>query len=296
MKLFVARLLIRFLSLMPLRLLHTLAVPLGALAWYLPSRKHGVIAANLAIAFPDLDSTQRRQLHRAHLIEMIRLVLETGAVWHWSAERLVRHVPDVEGLDALRQAEQEGRGLLILSAHLGNWEILTLFTSLQMPLAGLYRAPGNDRINRAITRSRERFGGQLIASGSPAMRGLLRQLKDGKAAGILVDQQPKQGEGVFVPFFGQPALTMTLAHRLAMKTGCAVFFAHSERLPRGRGWALGYTRADEAFYDEKPQVALGAMHAWLEQAISDRPAQYLWRYKRFGLQPEGAAAVYPARR
>ncbi len=296
MKLLVAQCLIRLLSLIPLRLLHALAVPLGVLAWHLPSRKHAVVRTHLAMALPELSDKQARQLHRAHLIEMMRLVLEMGAVWHWPAQRLSRHMRTVSGLEELKQAEQEGHGVLLISGHWGNWEIGALYTSLQLPLVNLYRAPGNNQIDRAITRSRERFGSQLIASGSPAMRGLLRQLKNGKAVAMLVDQQPKQGEGVFVPFFGQPALTMTLAHRLARKTGCAVFFARCERLPGGRGWTVNYSRADDGFYSEDPLLALSTMHAWLEQTIRRCPAQYLWRYKRFSLQPKGSAEVYPARR
>ena len=287
-----ARALIWLLSLAPLRLLHALARPLAFVYRLRGRRKARVVEANLALALPELEPEWRRALARENSVEMLRLVLESGAVWHWSAQRILAHVPQVEGKAILDRAIGQGRGVLLLGGHQGNWEILTLYTSLQTDLVALYRAPSSAALQQAITRSRQRFGAELVASGGPAMRQLLRQLRGGQGAGILIDQQPKQGDGVFASFFGQPALTMTLPHRLAQKTGCRIVFADCARLPRGRGWSIRYREAPEAIHDPDDVVALTAMNQMLCELIRDHPDQYLWRYKRFALQPGGRPDPY----
>jgi len=114
--------------------------------------------------------------------------------------------------------------------------------------------------------------------------------------GLLADQQPKQGEGVFVDFFGQPALTMTLVNRLTRRTGCHVFHASARRLPRGRGWQIHFEAADSVIAADNPEKAMRSMHHRLEQTIRRSPAQYLWSYKRFSRQPDGRPSPYPARK
>lgn len=286
--------LLRLLSWLPLRLLHGLAVPLAWLARWMPWRGHAVARTNLAICFPDMSEREREQLYREHLREMMRLVLESGAVWFWSGQRLQRHVRQVDGWENVARAADSGRGVLLVGAHFGNWEILPLWVSLQREFTALYKAPRQAEYDRQITRSRERFGAHLVASGSPAMRRLLAGLRRGEIIGLLADQQPKQGEGVFVDFFGQPALTMTLVNRLARRTGCAVLFASAERLA-GRGWRLRFAPADASIAADDPVAGIRGMHQWLESEIRRAPAQYLWSYKRFSRQPPGQASVYLAK-
>ena len=295
MQLALARLLLRLLALLPLRILHAIAVPIGWLAWWAPWRKHAVIDTNLKLCFPDLDERSRQKLHREHLVEMIRLVLESGAVWYWPEKRLLRHVVSVEGWTAVDTLLRRGEGALLVGAHFGNWEILPLFLSTRAPLAALYKAPRRKDLDAAITTSRSRFGARLIASGSPAMRQMLASLRRGELIGLLADQQPKQGEGVFAPFFGQPALTMTLVNRLARKTGTPVVFASATRIP-GRGWALRFEPAESAIAADDSLAGIAVMHDWLEATIRECPAQYLWSYKRYSLRPPGEPGIYPKRR
>lgn len=288
--------LLHLLSWLPLPLLHYLAVPLAWIARWLPWRGHAVVRTNLALCFPEMDAAGRERLYRRHLVQMMRLVLESGAVWYWSGDRLQRHVRFVEGWEDVLRAAGRGKGVLFVGAHLGNWEILPLWLSMQEPLTALYKAPRQPGLDRRVTNSRQRFGAHLVASGSPAMRRLLAGLKRGEFIGLLADQQPKQGEGVFVDFFGQPALTMTLVNRLARRTGCAVIFASAERLERGRGWHLRIEPAPPTIAADDPATGMAAMHEWLEREIERMPAQYLWSYKRFSRQPGGRPPPYPARK
>ena len=292
MKIHLALVLIRMLSWLPLPLLHGLAWPVGRALYFLPWRKHQVIQTNLALAFPQLDQRQRDSLHRRNLVEMVRLVLESGVVWHGSARRLERLVRTVQGWHHVEDARQSGRGVLLIGGHFGNWEIDALYVGRHGRFSGLYKAPRNKRVEPALTGSRTRFGARLIAAGSPAMRQLIRELRSGGTVGLLMDQQPRQGEGVFAPFFGHPALTMTLVNRLAQRTGCRVVFAGGRRLGGGRGWELAFEPVDEAIAGDDPALAAGVMNAVLEARIRQQPEQYLWLYKRFALQPSGRTSPY----
>ena len=280
-------------SLLPLSWLHAMAVPLGRLLGRLPWKKHAVIRRNLAVCFPTLSDQARERIANEHRVELLRLVAEAGALACWSGQRLDRHLTEVSGWEHVASSLAQGRGVLLVSGHLGNWEILNLELSRRTDMVTLYLAPENPAMDRWITRARSRFGGRMIPSGSAAMRELLRQLRRGGAVGIAADIQPKSGDGVFVPLFGVPALTMTLVNRLARKTGCAVIFCRGLRLPRGRGWALDFEPAPPGIADSDPARALECMNQWLADSMRRAPAQYLWIYKRFSRRPAGEARFYP---
>ncbi len=292
MQINLARLLLRLLALLPLWLLHAIAVPVGWLMRWAPWRRQAVIKTNLKTCFPELDDRSRRHLHRRHMIEMARLALESGAVWYWPERKLLDHVVSIEGWGCVEQALDQERGVLLVGAHYGNWEILPLFVSTRVPFVALYKSPKRPDLDAAVTASRSRFGARLIASGSPAMRQMLAALRRGDAIGLLADQQPKQGEGVFAPFFETPALTMTLVNRLARKIETPVVFASATRVP-GRGWALRFEPAESGIAADDAQESIALMHDWLETTIRECPEQYLWSYKRFSLRPPGEPEFYP---
>ncbi len=284
----------RVLGWLPLRVGHAAAVPLAWLLGRLPWNKHGVVQRNLSVCFPEKSAAQQHRLAQLHRVELMRLASELGALTGWSGARLTRHLPMVEGWQHVQAALDKGCGVLMVSGHLGNWEILNLELSRRIDMVTLYRAPDDPALDRFISAARSRFGGRVVASGSAAMRLMLRQLRAGGAVGIAADIQPKRGDGVFVPFFGLPALTMTLVNRLARKTGCAVIFCRALRLPRGRGWSLHFEPAPPAISGPEPVEALQPMNEWLEASIRAEPAQYLWIYKRFSRRPGGKGTrFYP---
>lgn len=293
MMLRLASLLIRLLGWLPLTVLHRLAVVPGLLLRVLPWKKHAIIKANLALSFPDWDEGQRRRLHHRYLVELFRLIFEAGALWHWSRKQIEDHVRLVEGQDLWQQICTDDRATLMVSGHLGNWELLNLYLSQHLPLATLYRAPTDPALDAFINLPRKRFGARMVAGNRAALRQLLTQLRSGQMAAIAADIQPKRGDGVFVPLFGVPALTMTLLNNLARRTQCRVVFAWAKRRPGGKGWDLSLIEADERIRSDDPQIALGSMNEWLENAILEAPEQYLWLYKRFSKRPEGVSPRYP---
>ena len=292
MKILLGKALLRAISWLPLWLAHALARPLGWLLRVLPWKKKKVVRRNLELCFSDRDEAWRESVFRQSMNSLAFLVAESGAVWHWPRERLLDHVPEVSGREHVEAALNRGKGLVLAGAHMGNWEILNLYCATLAPMIALYRAPADPGLDEFITGTRQRTGAELIPSGSFAMRRMIRQLRDGGMIGILCDHQPKQGEGVFAPFFGVPALTMTLVNRLASRTGCQVIMVSSRRLPGARGWHLYLEPGPEAIADPDPAVGCAAMNRALESQILRAPGDYLWLYKRFGIRPPGQSDLY----
>ena len=133
---------------------------------------------------------------------------------------------------------------------------------------------------------------QVRAEGA-AVRQLFKRLNAGGVVGILPDQQPKAGEGEFAPFFGVPALTMTLLPRLAARSGATVLFGYCERIGAGPGFRLRFEAAPPQLADRDPAVGVRALNAAVEAIARRDPAQYQWTYKRYTLRPPGSGEDNP---
>lgn len=282
MKIFLAKALLRLLSVLPLRLLRAFAVPAATLIGALPSRRNATLKDNLALAFPKLNERELRRLARANRIEMLSTVLEAALLWHRSRDWVERHIVAVEGGESVDRLLAEGRGLLLLGGHLGQWELTILRGHLTLPIAFLYKPPRSAVADRLLSEYRCRFGGEMIPTGGPALRRALRQLRAGRALGMLFDQLPKGGESVQTRFFGRDVATMTLPHRLIRATGCAVAMGHCLRVPGG--WKVRVDAVPDADHPD-PEVAMAAMNRVLEQVVLEAPEQYLWQYRRFQALP-----------
>lgn len=277
MKLAAARLLLRLLALLPLPLNRRLARALAAIP---AGGRRARIEANLALAFPDESADQRKRLAAGNRIEMISTALECGLLWHRSRQWIEDHFLEPDGLAAMTRAMQRGKGVLMVGGHLGHWEATILYGTLNLPIAYLYKPPGDPKLDALLTANRSRFGGEFIRTGSAGMRRALVRLRSGQAVGLLFDQLPRGGDHVQAPFFGQPVPTMTLAWRLARRTGCEVIVGHCMRVP-GKGWRP-VVRLVPGLADQADAVAAATqLNQVLEDQVRVAPAQYLWRYRRF---------------
>lgn len=273
---------------LPLRWLHGLG------AWLI-RRQRGrawhIVQRNLELCFPEMEAGERAALAEETFRESGRSMLEAFRIWT-RPRRALRWIRQVEGGELLAQARAQGRGVLVLAPHLGAWELLNLHLASTGPGAVLYRPPASAAIEAAIVRSRSALGMGLIRADTQAPRTIIRRLAAGELIGILPDQQPKIGEGVYAPFFGVQALTMTLAPRIAQR--CTALFGWAERLPGSAGYRIRFVPAPEALYDPDPVRATTAMNATIETMVRQAPAQYAWTYKRFSRQPPGEPPRYGA--
>ena len=277
---------------LPLPLLHALAHPLGWLLYGLQTKQRYYAETNLALCFPELDEGQRRRLARRTLIETVKVVLEYPLLCLGRTSRIKNLVREVSGESLLKEALVQYRGVIMISPHLGNWEVIGTYISRHYPMTNMYRPQRHPTMDKMIKLGRERFGAKLVPSNNQGMRDLLRALKQGEVIGTLPDQNPGVGTGVFVPFFGIMTYTPVFAGRLANRTGASVLMVVAERLPWGRGFRIKIIPASECNYAADSHEAAACMNRDIEQIIRTKPEQYWWGYNRFRTRPEGEPPIY----
>ncbi|OAD23195.1 lipid A biosynthesis lauroyl acyltransferase [Candidatus Thiomargarita nelsonii] len=286
--------LLHFFALFPLSTVHTIATFLGRKIALRPSlRLTQVTRTNIRLCFPHLSPSAQETLVKESLIETCKAFSELGALWLWRADRVLALVREVSGEACLQQALERGQGVVLLTPHLGAWELAGLYASSRYTLTALYRPPKLAGLHDLIHTARERAGGHFVPTDQSGVRALYKALRQRQVVGILPDQVPSDASsGIFAPFFGKPAYTMVLVYRLVRKTGAAVIFTYAERLPQGRGFHLHFLPAPANMMAENVEVAVGALNQGVEQCVPNCTAQYQWSYKRFKRRPEGTVSVY----
>ena len=261
---------------------------LAPLVPFVSARIERSVQTNLSLCFPELEPGERRRLERRTLQQGLSAALELGPLWRWERDRVLGLVRAADGLERLASVRASGRGALLIGPHLGAWELVGLYLGARLPMTMLYRPPRLPALESLLRRARERFGARLVPADAAGVRELYRTLDRGEVVGLLPDQDPGRGAGVWAPFFGVPANTTLLIARLLGRTGAAPFLAWAERLDQGRGYhvhveelaAEGLASADDA-------RAAAALNQVIEHAVRRRPEQYLWSYRRFRRLPDG---------
>ncbi len=279
------------LALLPLPLLHAVGKVLGLLFFLLPNRHRAIAARNLQLCFPQLSTWSRLQLLRRTLEETGKTVMEVPLLWCTSLPRIRRLIKGTSGEALMEQAMASGRGMITVSPHHGAWELIGQALAPRYHMTIMYRPPRYPSIDQVMRKGREHLGAHLAPADASGIKVLMQSLRQGKMIGILPDQDPRDSGGVFAPFFGIAANTMTLLPRLAQKSGAAVIYCFAERLSWGRGFHLHFIAAP-AVANEEMVAAATAVNAAVEQCVRIAPAQYQWSYKRFRTRPAGEAALY----
>jgi len=265
--------LLHLIARLPLPLLHALGALLGLLAHPFSNRSAD-LRANLRHA--GIDSLTLRLKVAMHFGMG---VLELLPVWFRPFVASVALVREVRGLEHLEAARASGRGVLVITPHLGCWELTGLYVASRMPIVELYRPPRQAWADRLMCLGRERGLARLATPDIKGVRALLAALKRAEAVAILPDQVASRGDGVWAPFFGRPAYTPTLVFRLARSTGAVPLLLFCERLSWGRGFRLWVQPLPD--FPDDDAVAATWLNATLEALIRRHPEQYLWRYRRY---------------
>jgi KDO2-lipid IV(A) lauroyltransferase len=272
----------RLLSRLPLPWLQTLGAGLGWMVWWAsPSYRHRFL--------------QNTQAAGLCWDQVKPAVAAAGMVlaelpWLWmrpAAKRL--DVPlHWDGLNHLTDALQQGRGMILLSPHLGCWELGAQMMAEHLgpvhgPMWVMYRPARKAWLRDLVAGSRQRPFLQAAPANQSGVRQLLRTLRQGGYTAILPDQVPPQGQGVWSRFFGRDVYTITLAVRLARQTGAQVVMGWCERLPKGQGFISHFEPWDHAGL-QGAQFSLEdtvlAMNQHIEAMVRRAPGQYLWGYAR----------------
>jgi KDO2-lipid IV(A) lauroyltransferase len=242
-----------------------------------------VAERNLALCFPGLDAAAREALLRGHFAAIGTGLFEFARAWWGSVEPLRRGLL-IEGLEHLDAARAAGRGVILVSGHFTTLEVCGRLLCAHVPLAGLYRPHKQPALEWAVKWGRLRYASAMFPR--DGLRPVIRHLKDGGLLWFAPDQDSRRGDSVFVPFFGQPAWSLTSTHQLARLSGAAVIaFAHERRTDGG--YSLRLSPAFEDFPSIDATADTARVMAAIESMARAAPAQYLWIHRRFKRQPGG---------
>jgi KDO2-lipid IV(A) lauroyltransferase len=251
---------------------------LGWLAYHASPSYANRLRENLSRGGVWQSQDEFKKLLKINVLEAGKASAELAGVWFRPQAESVAWVCKVNGWEVVEAARSHGRGLILLTPHIGCFEIISQYLSLKFTLTALYRSPRYAALELAMLAGRTRPHMRLAPANVNGVRILLKALRNGEAIGILPDQVPAQGDGDWANFFGRPAYTMTLAARLAQRTGAPVVITYAIRLPRGAGYELSFEPMPPPEPEETPARQLNRA---LENVIRRFPEQYMWSYNRY---------------
>ncbi|KJH85200.1 lysophospholipid acyltransferase [Stutzerimonas stutzeri] len=283
---------LRLFALLPWRAVQGLGGFIGWLMWKLPNRSREVARTNLSKCFPELDAAEQERLLRHGLQQIGRTFTESACAWIWPAEKTLRLVRQVEGLEVLENALASGKGVVGITSHLGNWEVLNHFYCAQCKPIIFYRPPKLKAVDDLLQRQRVQLGNKVAPSTREGIISVIKEVRRGGAVGIPADPEPSEGAGVFVPFLGTQALTSKFVPGMLTGGKATGVFLHALRLEDGSGYKVILEAAPPAMYDENVEVAVAAMSGVIERYVRTWPSQYMWTMKRFKKRPAGERRWY----
>ena len=280
----------RLLALLPYRLQLAAGSILGRLFMLLNPYRRLIVNTNLGLCFPQLDDHERQQLGKRFFRSLgMSLVEEAAAMW--GSDHFFKRLGQIEGLEHIKDAEQQGKGVLLLSGHFCSVDFAARVLLRQHPVCFTYQELRNPLSNHLVMKAREKFARRIIHRHD--IRGFIRALKAREVVWYAPDQSLERKNSVFAPFFGIQANTLTATSKLAKITGAAVLPFEIKRLPDARGYALTIKPPLEDFPGETEVADATRFNALLEAQVRENPEQYLWIHRRFKKRPEGEAKLYP---
>jgi KDO2-lipid IV(A) lauroyltransferase len=283
---------LRLFAKLPWRAVQGLGAALGWLTWKLPNRSREVVRINIAKCFPELDAAARERLVGQSMMDIGRSLTESACAWIWPAERSLKLVREVHGLEVLEQALASGKGVVGITSHLGNWEVLNHFYCNQCKPIIFYRPPKLEAVDELLRKQRVQLGNRVAASTKEGILSIIKEVRKGGQVGIPADPEPAESAGIFVPFLGTMALTSKFVPNMLAGGKAVGVFLHAVRLPDGSGFRVMLEAAPEAMYSTDTETSVAAMSEVIGKYVRAYPSQYMWSMKRFKKRPEGEERWY----
>jgi Kdo2-lipid IVA lauroyltransferase/acyltransferase len=271
---------------LPLSFAHKLGVGLGWLVYGCSSKYRTRLRENIFASGIAANPKQLNEIIHANVAESGKAILELPFIWLRPSQNLLAKVVEKHGWAEVLAAKAEGKGLIMLTPHLGSFELIGRYLAIQFPITVLYRSPKQSWLEPIMRAGRARDQARLATADIRGVKLLLKALNCGETLGILPDQAPGAGDGVWAEFFNRPAYTMTLIQRLQQRTGAPIIAMYAERLAKDRGYSLHFKRISDLLADDEIRAAR-QINAAMEDMIRECPNQYLWSYNRHKV-PSGA--------
>lgn len=276
------RILLQLTARLPLRWLHGIGAMLGWVVYGCSPTYARLLRENLQasrICAADACETLRRQV----VVETGKGAIELVALW-FATDAAILHWAQCDTWPLVERARQPGQGIIFLTPHLGGFEICAQYIAQRTPITVLYRPPKMRWLEPLMIAGRSRWQARVAPANLRGVRQFYKALQRGEAVGLLPDQTPGVGEGVWANFFSRPAYTMTLVSRLQKATNALLVMVHAIRLPRGVGYQLQFEVLSAVDFDET------TLNHAVEAVVRRCPAQYLWSYNRYKV-PAGAVVA-----
>ena len=276
--------LLYLLARLPFPVLMTIGRYIGLLSFYLAPSRRRVCEVNLRLCFPNMPDAEQRQLLRRNFISYGIALMEVAMAWY-SRPQKYRERVQVSGLDNLQRAQAEGRGVLLVGAHLTTLEVAGFLSSLFCRMDISYRPNRNPLFEALMVNGRRRNYSRLIPRGD--VRIAVRSLKAGRILWYGPDQDYGPKHSVFVPFFGVPTATITATARFARVNNSPVIFFTHYRNSDDSGYHLHFSPPLQDYPSGDDKRDARRINELIESAVHKCPEQYMWLHKRFKTRPGG---------
>jgi Kdo2-lipid IVA lauroyltransferase/acyltransferase len=271
---------LHLIAVLPLAVLQVIGSGLGLLAYVCSKQFRSLFR-------PQYEAVVKSHHLPSKLWQAVRAsgMLFSDSLWIWRNPQKALQLVEVQNWDVVESAINEGHGLVMLTPHLGGFEIIPRVLAQHFPATILYRPSRQEWLNEVVETGRAYPNMHFVPTNLYGVRQMTRALTRGEAIGILPDQVPSGGEGVWVPFFGRPAYTTPLPARLANRNNTPVVMFTAKRKGIGKGWLMQATRL--APLSEDANIAAAELNVALENAVLVAPEQFIWSYNRYK-HPTGA--------
>ncbi len=266
----------RILGHFPLALLQSLGLFFGWVGWLAPGSYKLRAQENFSIAFPGLGRSMQRQA----MEQLLQMFFELPYLWARQNDAQMDAIVHCDEWPMFESLLAEGKGMILITPHVGCFEVLGPLFSRKYKSTVIFKEPKMRWLKVLINRVRVSSNLSMVPATHGGVKALIKTLRRGNTVGMLPDQVPNEGDGVYAPFFGRPAYTMTLVQKLQHYSGAPVVTVGIERLGLGRGYRFHATRMPEAMSAD-PVIAATQMNQALEDMIRKMPLQYLWGYNRY---------------
>ncbi len=282
--------LIKMFAYLPVSISQSITGSLAWLVYHFKTKNRKTTEVNLKLCYPHLKQNEIDKLTRDSIKSTSHLITEIPRVWIRPYNKTAELIHHVEGEELLtKDTTVPTVGTLIITPHIGNWEVLFQYMLQKYTVSALYRPPKIAELEPVMRTGRQQSGGNIIRTTRMEARKMLKVLKNGEFLILLPDQNPKDGSGVFAPFYGIPAYTMTLLQGLVKRTKANIIMATAIRSNGGYSIHFNDVNIEPSLSDEDYATQL---NLYLQKTIDKNPEQYEWAYKRFKKAPEGKPSYY----